>query len=150
MVTNKEKQLAIILLKERLERVTGKKVILKEGTVSGGLEFPIGTFSNQVATPVKFTKFENNVTLGHVKPRNDGSYSVTVFTDVKWGNDPFTINAYMSKDGNTIMQVWFMPMGCENYVKQESIKDYSPLLQYIKANNKPVAGATGQPAQPAQ
>lgn len=31
MVTNKEKKLAIILLKERLERLTGKEVVLKEG-----------------------------------------------------------------------------------------------------------------------
>ncbi len=30
MVTKKEKQLATLLLKERLERLTGKKVILKE------------------------------------------------------------------------------------------------------------------------
>ena len=34
MATNKEKQLAILLLRERLEKVTGKKVILKEGTWS--------------------------------------------------------------------------------------------------------------------
>jgi hypothetical protein len=32
MATNKEKQLATILLKERIERLTGKKVVLKEYT----------------------------------------------------------------------------------------------------------------------
>lgn len=31
MATQREKQLAALLLKERLERVTGKKVVLKEG-----------------------------------------------------------------------------------------------------------------------
>jgi hypothetical protein len=31
MATKKEKQLATILLKERIERLTGKKVIFKEG-----------------------------------------------------------------------------------------------------------------------
>ena len=34
MATQREKQLAITLLKERIERATGKKVILKEGTWS--------------------------------------------------------------------------------------------------------------------
>jgi len=32
MVTKREKQLAILLLKERIERQTGKKVVLKEKT----------------------------------------------------------------------------------------------------------------------
>ena len=33
MATNREKQLAIQILKERIERVTGKKVILKEAAI---------------------------------------------------------------------------------------------------------------------
>lgn len=43
MATNKEKQLATLLLKERLERLTGKKVVLKEG---GSYEDELETYQD--------------------------------------------------------------------------------------------------------
>lgn len=47
MATKREKQLAIILLKERLERLTGKKVILEENKTfmfaPQERKYPIGT-----------------------------------------------------------------------------------------------------------
>ena len=39
METDKEKQLADLLLKERLERLTGKKVILEEGQINVTKDF---------------------------------------------------------------------------------------------------------------
>jgi hypothetical protein len=39
MATDKEKKLAIVLLTERLERVTGKKVVLEEGQINVTKDF---------------------------------------------------------------------------------------------------------------
>ena len=105
------------------------KQIIKEETMlnENSMEFPIGTFFKDKTKMVNFTGFENNA------PKYN---SVSISTDTKWGNEPFIIHAQMNKNGNTIERVWFSPMGTGDYVKQEKIKDFSPLLKYIMDNNK--------------
>jgi len=101
-----------------------------------GMTFPKGTFSNTEDTFVTFTKFENNVKTGATQPRTDGSYSVSISTDQKWKNTPFEIHCYVSKDGNKIETIWYMPSDASDYITEDKIKDWSPLLHYIMDNNK--------------
>jgi len=49
---------------------------------------------------------------------------------------PFEIHCYVSKDGNKIETIWYMPSDASDYITEDKIKDWSPLLHYIMDNNK--------------
>ena len=83
---------------------------------------------------VNFVKFQNNSDQnGRSAVRNDGSFPVSVETDIK-GKGPggkFVINAYVTKEGN-LDHIWF-PLydNSDDLVKQ--VKDWGVLRQYINA-----------------
>ena len=78
MTTQKEKQLTILLLKERLERITGKKVMFKEGvdpkTLKSGQELMVYDDKKKVVK-IKFVNVKGNlVTCTLLEPFQSNSF----------------------------------------------------------------------------
>ena len=101
-----------------------------------GMTLPIKNFlkMGEDEFKVNFTKFQNNSTQnGRSAVRNDGSFPVSVETDVQ-GRGPggkFVINVYVTKDGN--LDHIFLPGYDNSEVLVKQVRDWGPLRQYISA-----------------
>ena len=100
-----------------------------------GMTLPIPNFLKMGDTEFKvnFVKFTNNSAgvNGFGGKRNDGSFPVSVETDVQ-GKGPdgkFTINAYVTKEGN--LDYVFLPGYDNSDVLVKYVKDWGPLRKYI-------------------
>lgn len=99
-----------------------------------GMTLPIKNFlkMGEDEFKVNFTKFQNNSTYnGKSHIRNDGSFPVSVETDVE-GRGPggkFVINAYVTKEGN--LDLVFLPGYDNSDVLVKQVKDWGPLRKYI-------------------
>ena len=123
----------------RMQKIAG---IITESQLSEeilnevGMTLPIKNFlkMGEDEFKVNFVKFQNNSDQnGRSAVRNDGSFPVSVETDIK-GKGPggkFVINAYVTKEGN-LDHIWF-PLydNSDDLVKQ--VKDWGVLRQYINA-----------------
>jgi hypothetical protein len=121
----------------RMQKIAG---IITESQLSEeilnevGMTLPIKNFlkMGEDEFKVNFVKFQNNSDQnGRSAVRNDGSFPVSVETDIK-GKGPggkFVINAYVTKEGN-LDHIWF-PLydNSDDLVKQ--VKDWGVLRQYI-------------------
>jgi len=111
-----------------------------------GMTLPIKNFlkMGEDEFKVNFVKFTNN-SAGHKGfggTRNDGSFPVSVETDIK-GKGPdgkFVINAYVTKEGN--LDHIFLPGYDDSETLVKQVKDWGALRNYITselAKTKPAA-----------
>jgi hypothetical protein len=131
---------------KRMQQLAG--LITESQLNEEGMTLPIKDFlkMGEDEFKVNFVKFTNNSAgnKGFGGTRNDGSFPVSVETDIK-GKGPdgkFVINAYVTKEGN--LDHIFLPGydNSETLVKQ--VKDWGALRNYITselAKTKPAAAA---------
>jgi hypothetical protein len=115
-----------------------------------GMTLPIPNFlkMGEPEFKVNFTKFTNNSAgnKGFGGTRNDGSFPVSVETDVQ-GKGPggkFTINAYVTKEGN--LDQIFLPGYDNSEVLVKYVKDWGALRTYITSELAKTPAAAKAPA----